>query len=173
MTRHTVLLCVYVADALPDFRRAKSLLPKTHGTYATVLKALRRATASSKVERQERERTWRGKLDQTASTTHEGSGSISKMEQTDAAPKPEQEQEGSFISADSWEGAKVGFEFKLGDDGLGYYRTSVPNSFIYCPTASGHRAKAKANPVRPPLKTRGIGRLILALASKALGGTAL
>lgn len=145
-----MLLCLYVADALPDFRRAKSLLPKTHGTYATVLKALRRATASSKVERQERERTWRGKLDQTGSTAREGSSSISKMEPTDAAPEPEQEQEGSFISADSWEGEKVGFEFKLGEDGLGYYRTSVPNS-----TASGH-AKAKANPVRPPLKTRGV-----------------
>jgi MFS family permease len=155
-------LIILAADAVPDLRRAKSLLPKTHGTYATVLKALRRASASSKLEKQAREQTWRGKFDQPASalTSEDGGVAVKVEDIDDATPVPDQEQEPSFISTESWNGSKLGYEFKLGEVGLGYYRTAVENTQAGSGAAVatdtvGVGTKAEAKPVRPPLKTRG------------------
>ena len=153
---------VLASDAVLDFRRAKSLLPKTDGTYATVLKALRRASASSKLERQARERTWRGKLDKPVSNSTSEDGATVNAEQITAVPEPEEEQGSSFISAESWEGARPGYEFKLGEEGLGYYRSATgpaqarSRSGAATETATGGLGtKVESNSVRPPLKTRG------------------
>ena len=153
---------VLASDAVLDFRRAKSLLPKTDGTYATVLKALRRAAASSKLERQARERTWRGKLDKPVSNSTSEDGATVNVEQIAAAPEPEEEKASSFIPAESWEGVRPGYEFKLGENGLGYYRTAAgtaqAGSRLGAATATatgGLGTKAESISARPPLKTRG------------------
>lgn len=138
------------------------MLPKTHGTYATVAKALRRASASSKLERQERERTWRGKLDQLGSVPVSEGHTATAVEQIEGAPESGQSQDSSFISTKSWEGEKPGFEFKLGEDGLGYYRTTVDtaragskSSAVMSKATARAGAKTGMKAVRPPLKTRG------------------
>jgi hypothetical protein len=135
---------------VPDYRRAKSLLKKGDATYTTMVKALRRATASSKLERVEREKTWKGKFDSSPALS-------TAADEPEPEPEPEPAGE-SFVAAESWEGAKAGYEFKLGEIGLGYYRTKAAHARASTATGTSDsgKAAAKTKAVRPALKTSGV-----------------
>ena len=150
-------------DALPDFRRAKALSTKGDASYGTIVRALRRASVASKIEREERAQTWKGKLNTPIAPARDADtpeGSPAAVEgagaggsgQAEASPPPV-----PYIAAEGFAGAKPGYVFKSGDDGVGYYLDGDKSAGGAEPGEVQAAAKKEAvKAVRPALKTSGV-----------------